>query len=91
MGSKLDYIGCCVDLPGRFVTELVENERDITHKTLITKIPRQDLIDLFPVYGWGKRGELQLRDDWHVRYHKSKYKGKTYYYIKHSGIEYIWS
>jgi hypothetical protein len=30
-----------------------------------------------------------MAGDWHVSYHRSKYKGKTVYYFRHSAIEYI--
>jgi len=88
---KKKYIGCCVDLSGRFVSELVSAEVGISYQTFRKYVSGEDLRELFPVYGWGMKGELHLVDDWHVSYHRSKYKGKYYYYIKHSGIEYIWN
>lgn len=39
----------------------------------------------------GKSGNLTLRKDFHVSYHRSKYKGRTCYYLIHSAIEYIWT
>ncbi len=39
----------------------------------------------------GKSGDLTLRKDWHVSYHRSKYNGVKCLYLVHSGIEYIWT
>jgi len=33
---------------------------------------------------------LTLRNDWHVSYHKSMYRGEPCYYFVWSHIEYIW-
>lgn len=33
---------------------------------------------------------LLLRNDWHVRYYRSAWKGRPCYYAVHSAIEYIW-
>ena len=38
----------------------------------------------------GERGGLRLKDDWHVGYFKSTWKGRPCYYIVHSAIEHIW-
>jgi hypothetical protein len=31
-----------------------------------------------------------MQNDWAVRYHESKYKGKRCIYVWHSAYEYIW-
>lgn len=39
----------------------------------------------------GKSGNLTLRKDWAVSYHRSKYNGVKCYFLVHSTIEYIWT
>ncbi len=95
MASKIKkkrYIGCCVQLPVKFVTDIVNKSRDITINTLLKHVDKQDVKDLFPFYAWekGENKGLKLEDDWHVQYGKSIVNKKVYYFIKHSGIEYIW-
>jgi hypothetical protein len=38
-----------------------------------------------------ERGGLRLKNDWHVTFHKSVYRKRRCYYIRHSAIEYIWT
>lgn len=33
---------------------------------------------------------LRLKDDFHVSYHRSRWKGQRCYYIRHSAIEHVW-
>ena len=39
--------------------------------------------------GRARTGRLRLANDWHVRYFRSKYKGKRVYFMVHSAIEYV--
>ena len=40
-------------------------------------------------YAVGPERGLHLKDDFHVSYHKSRYKGRPCYYVRHSAIEHI--
>jgi len=88
--GKLSYYGNCVGLPGRFINNLIDREIDISYKTFRKYVSGKDLRAEFPIYDWGVKGGLHLQDDWSVSFHRSKYKGKFYYYMKQSGIEHIW-
>ena len=41
-------------------------------------------------YAIGRENGLHLKNDWHVRYYRSVYEGKTCYYIDWSGYQFIW-
>ena len=90
------YLTCCVDVPRRDVPalhDMIERALDITYRTFTKHIPIREIAELFPcsIYAWGPGhpGELRLKDDWAVRFCRSKYKGINVYYIRHSSIEYI--
>lgn len=91
MKNKARYIGCCVHLPANFIHSLVDNSRDISYRTLTRHVGRDQLQEAFPNYAWDKGDrDLKLADDWAVRFQKARVKDKTYYFVVHSGIEYIW-
>jgi Zn-finger nucleic acid-binding protein len=75
--------------------KMVESARQVTWKTFRQHVAVYDLEWLFPQYHWkkgkpkgGKYG-LHIKDDWHVTFHRSKWKGRWVFYVQHSGIEYI--
>jgi hypothetical protein len=88
--DKLKFETDCVHSTYEDITLMTEIAIDITYKTFLKHVSFIDLSDLFPFYGTHpKQGLLMIKNDWHVSYHKSMYKGKRCYYIEHSGIDYI--
>ena len=39
----------------------------------------------------GSGDGLHLKDDWHVNYYRSTFRGQPCYYAKHSAIEHIFT
>ena len=88
------YIGDCIHLNEDFIHKLQDNWKSISYRIFIKKVPRSELIHLFPIYDWNKPG-LHIQDDYAVSFFqctlKCMDKSKVVYYIcKQSGIEYIW-
>ena len=76
------WYSCLVDMIGQAI--------DITYRTFMSKLNRHQVAELFPQYDWRKfPRDLTLKQDWAVSYHRSKLNGERCYFIKHSGIEYI--
>ena len=92
MMKKTEYIGCCVSLPAGFIHELVDNMRYIQYTTVVRHVSCEQLSDAFPQYDWkGRKGNgLRLEDDFAVQFGTSTVKGRKYYVVIHSSIEYIW-
>jgi len=87
------YLTNCVGIAERDVVHLlamIDAGREITYRTLQQHVGRDSLADMFPFYNWDQQGGLTMINDYAVSYHKSTYKGRRCYYVRHSAIEYIW-
>ena len=87
------YWTCCVDFSGDVgaLIDMIDDSITITRKTFMHHVDPQDRTDLELRLGYElywKRG-LTCAQDYHVTYHRSKFKGKRVYYMKHAAIEYI--
>lgn len=81
----------CVGCEGQILKSLntmIRKSRKISYHTFLDKVPLKEIRDLFPQYKYNGGG-LHIKDDWSVSWHKSKWNGKTCYYIRHSAIEYV--
>ena len=65
---------------------IIDNEEELTLDQFKEVIPRKNIIEVLPIY---ESGVPLLENDWAIRFAKSVYKGITYYFIRWSGIEYI--
>ena len=88
--QKLNFKGSCVELPGKFITEIVDRSIPISYRTFRKYVSGKDLREMFTVYDWGVKGGLHIQDDWAVSFYRSRYKKKFYYFVQWSGIEFIW-
>lgn len=82
----------CVNSGAKVIQRMVDQARKITYHTFMEKVGRDIVRTVYPfnTYAWGRNEEgLRLKDDWHVRYYRSVYKGRPCYYIDHSSIEYV--
>jgi len=93
-----NYYGNCVGWPKSevdYLIEMVDMAASITRATFLKHVDREELRDMEKQMGYDtlpwERGGLRMKDDWAVSYHRSKLKGKTVYYFKHSGIEYVFT
>jgi len=81
MGMK-NYIGCCVQLDGETISNMVQSAKEITYKTFCKYA---NPADVFPP----EKQCPPLNKDWAVRFYKSFYDGKPCVFIDHSAIEYV--
>jgi hypothetical protein len=90
--KKAHLIGDCVSWP-QDKSELLDRIIDapqITRKTFLKHVDKADCKILVTNLGYkGGRENLHIKNDWHVTYHHHQEKGKDYYVLQHSGIEYI--
>lgn len=70
---------------------MIDNGRSVTYRTLLKHVPVDELARLFPDYEWrpGIKNELRLKDDWAVEFSRSHWRGERCYYVRWSGIEFV--
>lgn len=85
------YVTNCVQSTERAITDMVDNSRDITRRTFLKHVHREDLARIAEEMGYAKhpRQGLTLAADWSISYHKSQYRGRPCVYLCWSAIEYI--
>jgi len=84
----------CVSWPRHRVSELIdmiEHERDITQKTFKHAIGPESYRDIEAGLGYGECPGLTLGNDWSVTFHSGNLAGQRVYYVRHSGIEYVFT
>ena len=92
---KQDYIYKykCTDpgIKGKDINEMKDIAIDVTYETMLKHCDIQGVMELFfsGVYAQSKKDGLTIKNDWHIYYYKSIYRGKKCYYLRHSSIEYI--
>lgn len=84
------YRTCCVNSTAKLINEMIEEGQEVTLATFRRHCQGVSEWAQSMGYETDKRRGLTLANDWHVRYYKSRYKGKPCYFIRHSAIEYIW-
>lgn len=93
------FLTDCIHSTCEAISNMVEDEREITWRTFSKHVHWTQVRDLFPDYSYhgetyNQAGELtigfHLKDDVIAcSFHKSIYIGELCYFIRHSGIEYI--
>lgn len=85
----------CTTSDARSIRQMVDQAKKITYRTFIKNVAIDHLRTIYPfnTYEWGSGDKpgLRLKDDWHVRYYRSVYRGIPCYYIDHSAIEYVFT
>lgn len=76
---------CPIDLEE--LNYIVDNNTDITYNTFLKNVNTEDFQSLKTNLGYTKN--FSIKNDWHVTYHKTTYKGKRIYFMCHSRIEYV--
>ncbi len=76
----------------RALEDMEERAREITYRTFIRRVGTEELRERFPDYNWrkGKSPGLRLKDDYAVRFYKSRFMGKPCYCVDWSSIDHIW-
>ena len=88
MEKKFHFYTDCVSSDGPSINAMVDQAREVTLATFRKHCEAEDWERAHGYEREGKGG-LPLSRDWHVRFFKSKYRGRPCYYITHSAIEHI--
>ncbi len=89
--EKYYYATNCVSSTAAKIDAMVDRAREVTLRTLARHCPDLAVWCREMLYAVGAEKGLHLKDDWAVRFFKSRFCGKPCYYIQHSCIEYIWT
>jgi len=100
VSARLPFFRRCVDWPRDDVhgsgglCDIVAQERDITRRTFLWHVERQDREDVERELGYAPHDPsacLTMARDWHVSYHRSRWHGAAVYFFRHSAIEYVFA
>ena len=86
--ANFEYETCCVSSKAIDIEEMMQRALEISYSTFIKHV---SLVKLNDQFGYGRGQGLCLKDDWHISYYKSRFKGRKCYVMKHSAIEYIFT
>ena len=79
----------CVSANGNDITVMVDNSTEITRRTFLKYIDRENFRECEKSLGYVSRGGLAMANDHAVSYYKSHYRGRKCVYFYWSAIEYI--
>jgi len=93
---KLGYYNNCIGWDRRDIrglTEMTDNNREITRKTFLKNVDKDELTEIESEIGYAKHPSkgLTMAGDGYVTYHKSKLHEKDVYYFRWSAIEYVFA
>jgi hypothetical protein len=92
MVKEYQYCINCINSTGYLISKMQDDAVSVTYNTIRKHCLGFDEWAKDMGYDIGcQRGGLRLSQDWAVSFHRSKYRGKPCYYIRHSSIEYIWT
>jgi hypothetical protein len=94
---KYRYYKSCVDFSVAEASKpdgllsMIDNNIEITRETFLSKVDRDEFEELSTRLGYSLHPKcgLTMKNDFHVTYHRSQFRGKRVYYFRHSAIEYI--
>ena len=88
---KFIYITNCTVANGNDILEMIETAKQITFRTFLKNVVHLNFQRLAQKLGYESTSSkgLTIKDDYHVTYWKSKFKGAPCYYFIHSAIEYV--
>lgn len=87
-------VATCVGLNGYpqasdWLHDMYDHDREITYRTFRHRVPAIAELAAGMGYFRNKRRGLTLAKDWHVRFYRSKFRGRVCYHFVHSEIDYI--
>lgn len=100
--NRLEYLNNCVNWPSHDVhkpgglCDMIDSALQITRETFVKHVNKDSLVSLEASLGYAtgsakRNRDMKMKDDFHVRYFRSKLHGQRVYYINHSAIEYVFS
>ena len=84
--KEFNYETCCVDAKGKDIQEMVDIGRQITYNT----VKKHCDLSVFDNIYQGCP-QLSLGKDYAVSFYKSKFQGRSCYFVEHSAIEHIFT
>ena len=88
--SGWKYIGNCTNSHmAPYLENMMDDATDISYSDLIYNIGKDLVAETFPDFDWRESGDLEMQDDPNVSYHRSTFAGSPCYYVRESGIEYV--
>ncbi|ABM97162.1 hypothetical protein [Methylibium petroleiphilum] len=88
---KFELVARCVDIPMSKVQDLfdmMDRSRDVSFATFARRTNWQPVASRLGCAVGSQKG-LHLKDDYHVGYKRSTWRGHPCYYLDHSRIEHI--
>jgi len=89
--TEKEYVGCCVQLNGRHITDMVDQSRTIANRTFRKHITKEQYNQLELSLGYRNGCGLYLSTDFAVNFSRSKYRGRRCVYVTWSAIEYVFA
>lgn len=85
------YFSNCTDTSrvGPYLSDMVDNAKKITYKQFMAAVGEHNVRPVFSDYQWGRGRDLKMKDDPYVDYYQSTFRGLPCYYIRQSGIEWV--
>lgn len=87
------YIGCCTSLAGIFVAAMKYTATQISRRTFLKYVDPSVIHEIEQALGYErtKRKGLTMKDDFHVSYWRSMYRGQPCVFFQWSAIEYVFT
>jgi hypothetical protein len=85
------YFSNCTDVTGvgPYLDDMFENGKQITYRKFMAAVGEYNVRPVFSDYEWGRGRDLKMRNDPYVSYYQSTFRGLPCYYIRQSGIEWV--
>jgi hypothetical protein len=78
----------CISSDAKSIHDMTDHAREVTLATFRRHCETREW-ERSLGYAIGPERDLHLKDDWHVSYWRSRYRGHACYYAVHSAIEHI--
>lgn len=93
LASRYRYIGNCTNAHmAAGLEDMIDFAVEVSYRTLARAVGKDQLKQIFDEYDWSSRPrDLTMRDDYAVSYYRSRFEGRPCYYVRFSGIEYVFA
>ena len=93
LASRYRYIGNFTNAHmAAGLEDMIDSAVEVSYRTLARAVGKDQLKQIFDEYDWSSRPrDLTMRDDYAVSYYRSIFEGRPCYYVRFSGIEYVFA
>ncbi len=88
MNGKYVYHTCCVQSDAESIQDMVDQAREISLATFRRHCDCEDW-ERDMGYARGREAGIHLKNDYHVSFHRSRFRGHPCCFAVHSAIEYV--